>query len=83
VSTAGVSRRAAEAARQGVSTFLGIVGVVAIVVGVLYLVAARNLPHVLQGAVHSQHHPHRAGACLAAGAVCLVVSWLIRVRHRT
>ena len=82
MSIAGGTRRAGEVVRQGVSTFLAIVGVVAIVVGVLYLLAARNLPLIFQGAVHTQHHPYRAGACLAAGVGCLVVAWLIRVRHR-
>jgi hypothetical protein len=38
---------------------------------------------VLQGSVHANHHPHRAAASLAAGAVCLLVAWLIRVRRRT
>ena len=62
--------------------FLGIAGLVAIIIGLLYLVADGELPHVLQGTMTAGHDLRRAVACLGGGAVCAGVAWLIRVRRR-
>jgi hypothetical protein len=83
MSSAGVTRRATQVVRDGVATFLAICGIVTVVIGLMYLVASGSLPHLLQGTLHSGHHLHRATICLAGGTGCLVVAWLIRVRHRT
>jgi hypothetical protein len=83
VSAASLTRRWTSAVRQGISTFLGIAGTVAIVIGLLYLFADGSVPHVLQGSAHTGHHARRAAACLAGGAACVIGSWLIRVRRRS
>lgn len=82
MSAGGVTRRLADAVREGVSMFLGIAGLVAIIIGLLYLVADGELPHVLQGTVTTGHDLRRAVACLGGGAVCAGAAWLIRVRRR-
>jgi hypothetical protein len=71
------------AVRQGLSTFLAIAGIVAIVLGLLYLFDGSVLPHVLQGSSYTSHPARRATACLVAGAACVIVAWLIRARRRT
>jgi hypothetical protein len=76
------TRGLAVAVREGVSTFLGIAGLVAIMIGLLYLLADGDLPYVLQGASTTGHDFRRAVACLGGGAACAVLAWLIRVRRR-
>jgi hypothetical protein len=78
----GVARRVTTAVRDGLSTFLGIVGIVAIIIGLLYLFAGGAVPHVLMGGPHPGPHTRRAAACLIGGAACVVGAWLIKVRHR-
>ena len=50
--------------------FLGIAGLVAIIIGLLYLVADGELPHCASG--HHDHgpRPEAAVACLGGGAIC-------------
>jgi hypothetical protein len=82
---------------RAVANFLAIVGVVAVVFGLLYRFAAGAVPHVLQahgalvqkgGALLRGHgttaaDSHRATVLLATGALCLVVAWLIRPRRKS
>jgi hypothetical protein len=91
------ARYFARAVWQGVTNFLAIVGVVAVVFGLLYRFAASQVPHVLQahgavlrksGALLRGHgttaaDSHRATILLATGALCLVVAWLIRPRRKS
>jgi hypothetical protein len=82
MSAASVTRTWAHSVRDGVAAFLAIAGVVAVIVGVLYLTAGHSLPHLFLGASHHGHHIRRASACLAGGALCIAAAWLIRVRKR-
>jgi hypothetical protein len=82
MSATNVSRRLGVAIREGLVTFLGVVAVVGIVVGLMYLMAAGALPHLLQGRAHAGHHARRAAACLVAGGACAVTAWLIRDRRQ-
>jgi hypothetical protein len=70
------------AARRGIAAFLTIVGVIAIVFGLLYLSAGARLPHLLLGHVHHGHHLRRAEVCLLGGGVCVVAAWLLRGRKQ-
>jgi hypothetical protein len=87
----------ARAFWQGVTNFLAIAGIVAVVFGLLYRFAAGQIPHLLQAHAallrghaallrgHGAAGPdsHRASVLLAAGALSLVVAWLIRPRRRS
>jgi hypothetical protein len=87
----------ARAVWQGVTNFLAIAGIVAVVFGLLYRFAAGQIPHVLQahgaylqkaGALlrgHGSAGPdsHRADVLLAAGALSLLLAWLIRPRRKS
>jgi len=81
MSAADVSRRLAVAIRDGLVTFLAVVAVVSIVLGLMYLFAAGSLPYLLQGQPHAGPHSRRAIVCLVAGGSCAMAAWLIRVRR--
>jgi hypothetical protein len=82
---------------QGVTNFLAIAGLVAVVFGLLYRFAAGSVPHLLQahgallqksGALLRGHgataaDSHRATILLASGALSLLVAWLIRPRRKS
>jgi membrane-bound ClpP family serine protease len=71
------------ALRHALTTFLGVAGLVALVLGLMYLFANGALPYLLQGSAHTGHHVKRATLCLIAGGACLVVAWLIRAPRDT
>lgn len=91
------ARYFARAAWRGVTNFLAIAGIVAVVFGLLYRFAAGQVPHLLQahqaylqkgGALLRGHGPagpdaHRGVVLLAAGALSLVLAWLIRPRRKS
>jgi hypothetical protein len=93
------ARYFARAVWQGVTNFLAIVGVVAVVFGLLYRFAAGQIPHLLQAHAHgtlvqksgallrghgtTAADSHRATVLLATGVLCLVVAWLIRPRRKS
>jgi hypothetical protein len=92
----GGARHFARAAHQGVTSFLAVTGLVAVVFGLLYRFAAGQVPHLLQA--HAAlvqgskllrgHHAtapdaHRGVVLLAVGAACLLVAWLIRPRAKS
>jgi hypothetical protein len=69
------------AVRCGLSTFLGIAGIVAIVIGLLYLLVPQWLPNLLQGGAHTGHHVPRSIVYLVIGAACVLMAWMIRARQ--
>jgi hypothetical protein len=91
------ARYFARAAWRGVTSFLAIGGLVAVVFGLLYRFAAGQIPQLLQahraylekgGALLRGHSPpgpdsHRAVVLLAAGGLSLLVAWLIRPRGKS
>jgi hypothetical protein len=86
----------ARACWRAVANFLAIVGVVAVVFGLLYRFAAGQIPHVLQahaallrghaallqGQAATGANSHRASFLLGTGALSLLVAWLIRPRRK-
>ena len=85
----GGARYFARAAWMGVTNFLAIAGIVAVVFGLLYRFAAGHVPRLLQAhrallAAHGAAGPdsHRATVLLATGAISILVAWLIRPRRR-
>jgi hypothetical protein len=67
--------------RRGLSAFLAIFGLAALVLGGLYLKAGVALPRLAHALARHGHGTHRAHAWLAAGAACVIVAWLIRIRR--
>ncbi len=55
---------------------LVIIGILGIVLGLLYLFAAKSLPDMMVGTVHHGHHVVRASVSIVAGLVLLAIGWL-------
>jgi threonine/homoserine/homoserine lactone efflux protein len=56
---------------------LAVIGVLAIIVGILYMVAGTSLPSFLTAGshVHKGNHLARGGIALVLGVACLIGAW--------
>jgi len=56
---------------------LVVIGILAIIVGVLYMVAGTSLPSFLTAGshVHKGNHLARGGVALVVGVACLIGAW--------
>jgi threonine/homoserine/homoserine lactone efflux protein len=56
---------------------LAVIGILAIIVGVLYMVAGTSLPSFLTAGshVHKGNHLARGGVALVLGVACLIGAW--------
>ena len=61
--------------RRALAVILAIIGFLAIIAGILYLVGAANSLHFMVGSVHKGHHLIRAGVSFVAGAGLLAGAW--------
>jgi hypothetical protein len=75
VSTAGAS--GAESWRRPLAIVLGILGLLAMVAGILYLAGAANSLHFMVGKVHHGHHDIRAIVAFVIGVILLVAAWFL------
>jgi hypothetical protein len=78
VSTASVSG-GASASKRPLVIILAVIGVLAIVIGVLYMVAGNSLPSFLTAGSHVHkgqgNHLARGGVALVVGLAALIGSW--------
>ena len=76
MSTASVSG-GASTSKKPLVIILAVIGVVAIIVGVLYMVAGNSMPSFLTAGshVHKGNHLARGGVALVVGLACLIGSW--------
>jgi hypothetical protein len=79
VNTAGTSGGASG--RRALSVILAIVGLLAIVAGILYLAGTANSLHFMVGSVHRGHHQVRAIVALVIGVVLLVAAFFTARRR--
>jgi drug/metabolite transporter (DMT)-like permease len=75
VSTAGTS--GAESWRRPLAIVLAILGLLAIVAGILYIAGAANSLHFMVGKVHHGDHEIRAVVSFVIGVVLLVAAWFV------
>jgi len=63
--------------RKPLVIILTVIGIVAIIVGILYLVAGSSLPSFLTAGshVHKGNHLARGGVALVLGVACLIGAW--------
>ena len=61
--------------RRALAIILAIIGVLAIIAGILYLAGAANSLHFMVGSVHKGHHLIRAAVSLVAGVALLAGAW--------
>ena len=67
----------ASTSRKPLVIVLAVIGVLAIIVGVLYMVAGSSMPSFLDAGshVHKGNHLARGGVALVVGLACLIGSW--------
>lgn len=78
MSSASVSGGASAAGKKPLVIVLAVIGVLALILGILYMVAGNSLPGFLTAGSHvkSGNHLARGGVCLVVGVVVLIGSWL-------
>ena len=63
--------------RRALAVILAVIGVLAIIAGILYLAGAANSLHVMVGGVHKGHHLVRAAVSFVAGVALLAGAWFV------
>jgi hypothetical protein len=63
--------------RRALAVILAVIGVLAIIAGILYLAGAANSLHFMVGSVHKGHHLVRAAVSFAAGVALLAGAWFV------
>jgi uncharacterized membrane protein YidH (DUF202 family) len=61
--------------RRTLAVVLAIIGVLAIIAGILYLAGAANSLHFMVGSVHKGHHLVRAAVSFVVGVALLTGAW--------
>jgi uncharacterized membrane protein len=63
--------------RKPLVIILTVIGVLALIVGILYMVAGTSLPSFLTAGshVHKGNHLARGGVALVIGVACLIGAW--------
>lgn len=76
MSTASVSG-GASTSKKPLVIVLAVIGVVAIIVGILYFIGGSAAPSFLTAGSHVKHGSHlaRGGVALVVGLACLIGSW--------
>jgi uncharacterized membrane protein HdeD (DUF308 family) len=76
VSTASVSG-GASSSKKPLIVVLAVIGIVAIILGVLYMVAGSSLPSFLTSGshVHKGNHLARGGVALVVGIAAFIGAW--------
>ena len=62
---------------------LAVIGVLAIIAGILYVSGAANSIHVMDGGVHHGHHAVRATVAFIVGIAFLIGAYIARSRPAT
>jgi hypothetical protein len=73
--TTTVSAPGRSAGGRTLAIVLAILGILAIILGVLYVAGALNSVHFLVGSHHKGSHTVRAGVSFVVGIVLLVLAW--------
>jgi hypothetical protein len=63
--------------RRALAVILAIIGVLAIIAGILYVAGAANSLHFMVGSVHHGHHLVRAAVSFVAGVALLAGAWFV------
>ncbi len=79
VSSAGIS--SGSSSKRTLAAVLAILGVLAIVAGILYVTKTANSLHFMVGSVHHGYHQARLAVSFAVGIVLLVAAWLVARRR--
>ena len=66
--------------RRALAVILAMIGVLAIIAGILYVAGAANSLHFMVGSVHKGHHLVRAAVSFVVGAALLAGAWFVARR---
>jgi len=72
VSTASAPARSSS---RALAIVLAVLGILAIILGVLYVAGALNSVHFLVGSHHKGSHTVRAAVSFVVGVVLLILAW--------
>ena len=64
-----------RSSNRALTIVLGVLGILAIIVGVLYIAGALNSVHFLVGKHHGGSHTVRAAVSFVVGIVLLILAW--------
>jgi hypothetical protein len=67
--------------RRGLVMVLAILGILAIIAGIMYIAGAANSVHIMVGSVHKGHHAVRAAVSFVIGIVLIGIAWFTARRH--
>ena len=77
--TSGASSRASSG-RGPLVIVLTVIGILAIIAGILYVAGAANSIHFMVGSVHHGHHQIRAIVSFVVGIACLIGAYIVKTR---
>ena len=73
----------ASTGKRTLSWILVIIGILGIILGLLYVFAAKSLPNMMVGHVHSGHHLVRASVSIIVGLIFVIAGWLAGRTRKT
>ncbi len=78
MSSASVSDGASAASKKPLVIALAVIGALALILGIMYMVAGNSLPSFLTAGSHVKtgNHLARGGVSLVVGVVVLIGAWL-------
>lgn len=78
MSTASATGGASASGKKPLIIALAVIGVLAIILGILYMAVGSSLPGFLTSGSHvkSGAHVYRGAVCLVVGVVALIGAWL-------
>ena len=82
MSSAGTSGASsgASSGRGPLVIVLTVIGILAIIAGILYVAGAANSIHFMVGSVHHGHHQIRAIVSFVIGIACLIGAYIAKTR---
>lgn len=80
MTSASMSNR--SSGRSTLVIVLVILGILAIIAGILYVAGAANSIHFMVGSVHKGHHLARAAVSFVIGIALLIIAWFAARTHR-
>lgn len=78
MSSASVSGGTSASSKKSLLIILAVIGVLALILGIMYMVAGNSLPSFLTSGSHvkSGNHLYRGAVCLVVAVVAFIGAWI-------
>lgn len=78
MSSASVSGGTSASSKKPLLIILAVIGILALILGIMYMVAGNSLPSFLTSGSHvkSGNHLYRGAVCLVVAVVAFIGAWL-------